>query len=239
MTPMQRAFVLEYLLDLNATQAAIRAGYSEKNADKIGPELLGKTRVAAAIEAAMAQRAKRTEINADYVLKRLVAIDAASAAELIEVRRTCCRFCHGKRFKYQRTQGELDRARAGWQHLATQAAAAGSPAPPPIDDEGGIGYNATKRPHPDCPECFGEGVLTPFAKETRDLSENARLLYAGVKVTKDGIGIKMRNQDAALLNIAKHLGMFVNKHEHTGPDGGAIPITFVEFADHDSDPAAV
>ncbi len=46
LTPKQARFVEEYLVDLNATQAAIRAGYSARNADKIGPELLGKTRVA-------------------------------------------------------------------------------------------------------------------------------------------------------------------------------------------------
>lgn len=49
MTEKQKRFTEEYLIDLNATQAAIRAGYSPKNADKIGHELLGKTRVLAAI----------------------------------------------------------------------------------------------------------------------------------------------------------------------------------------------
>lgn len=42
LTPKQQLFVEEYLIDLNATQAAIRAGYSPNNADKIGSELLGK-----------------------------------------------------------------------------------------------------------------------------------------------------------------------------------------------------
>lgn len=65
-------FVKEYLVDLNATQAAIRAGYSAKNADKIGPELLGKTRVAAAIQTAKAERMERVEIKADDVLKGIV-----------------------------------------------------------------------------------------------------------------------------------------------------------------------
>jgi len=40
LTPKQQRFVQEYLVDLNATQAAVRAGYSRRNADKIGPELL-------------------------------------------------------------------------------------------------------------------------------------------------------------------------------------------------------
>jgi phage terminase small subunit len=67
----QAQFVREYLIDLNATQAAIRAGYSAKNADKIGSELLGKTRVAQAVKEAVDARAKRTEITADYVLETI------------------------------------------------------------------------------------------------------------------------------------------------------------------------
>ena len=63
MTPKQARFADEYLIDLNATQAAIRAGYSRKTADRIGPELLGKTCVSHAIaerRAALAERAQRT-----------------------------------------------------------------------------------------------------------------------------------------------------------------------------------
>lgn len=68
LTAKQKAFVQEYLIDLNATQAAIRAGYSKKNADKIGPEVLGKTRVQAALQAAMDERAKKLEITPERVL---------------------------------------------------------------------------------------------------------------------------------------------------------------------------
>ncbi len=71
LTPRQARFVEEYLIDLNATQAAIRAGYSAKNADKIGPELLGKTRVAEAIAKAQAKRSERIAISQDDVVKGL------------------------------------------------------------------------------------------------------------------------------------------------------------------------
>ncbi len=71
LTPKQARFVEEYLLDLNATQAAIRAGYSARNADKIGPELLGKTRVAEAVKAAQQARTERTEITQDEVIQGL------------------------------------------------------------------------------------------------------------------------------------------------------------------------
>ena len=71
MTKKQKRFIEEYLIDLNATQAAIRAGYSPNNADKIGSELLGKTRVSDAIKTAMAERSKRTGVNADRVVQEL------------------------------------------------------------------------------------------------------------------------------------------------------------------------
>jgi phage terminase small subunit len=83
-TPKQARFVEEYLIDLNATQAAIRAGYSAKNADKIGPELLGKTRVAEAIEKAIAERSQRTEITQDQVLKELALIGFANAGNYFD-----------------------------------------------------------------------------------------------------------------------------------------------------------
>jgi phage terminase small subunit len=68
LTPKQQRFVSEYLIDLNATQAAIWAGYSEKTANEQGARLLAKVSVQAAIGEAMKEREKRTEISQDYVL---------------------------------------------------------------------------------------------------------------------------------------------------------------------------
>lgn len=64
----QRTFVEEYLVDLNATQAAIRAGYSKHTASEMGYENLNKPQIQTALQAAMEKRSKRTEITADYVL---------------------------------------------------------------------------------------------------------------------------------------------------------------------------
>ncbi len=71
LTPKQQRFVDEYLIDLNATQAAIRAGYSPRTARQIGQENLSKPVIAAAISAAKRERAEATKIDAEYVLKRL------------------------------------------------------------------------------------------------------------------------------------------------------------------------
>lgn len=82
MTPRQSAFVNEYLIDLNATQAAIRAGYSAKTAYSQGERLLKNAEVAAAVSAAQAERSQRTRINADWVLSRLGAEVEADLADL-------------------------------------------------------------------------------------------------------------------------------------------------------------
>ena len=72
MTPKQERFVSEYLIDLNATQAAIRAGYAKKSADVEGSRLLANAKVAAAVAAAQAKRSERTEITQDYVLTSIM-----------------------------------------------------------------------------------------------------------------------------------------------------------------------
>lgn len=85
LTAKQQRFCDEYLIDLNATQAAIRAGYSAKNADKIGPQLLGKTRVAEYIAERKQDRIARTEITQDMVLKELAIIAFSKATDYARV----------------------------------------------------------------------------------------------------------------------------------------------------------
>lgn len=74
LTPKQERFVEEYLIDLNATQAAIRAGYSKKTAGQIGDENLKKPQIKKAIEEAKEKRSERTEITQDRVLQELARI---------------------------------------------------------------------------------------------------------------------------------------------------------------------
>ncbi|WP_166168006.1 terminase small subunit [Acinetobacter sp. SA01] len=71
LTPKQQRFVEEYLIDLNATQAAIRAGYSEKTAKSVGHENLTKPDIQKAIQEAQNKRTERTEITQDYVLSNI------------------------------------------------------------------------------------------------------------------------------------------------------------------------
>lgn len=71
LTRKQEIFVKEYLVDLNATQSAIRAGYSKKTAQEQGSRLLSNVMVMKAIEQAMEKRARKVEITAEYVLKTI------------------------------------------------------------------------------------------------------------------------------------------------------------------------
>lgn len=85
LTPKQERFVAEYLIDLNATQAAIRAGYSAKTAEQQGPRLLGNVGVAAAIQKGQEQRAKKLEISAERVLDELVKLGFSNMADYMRV----------------------------------------------------------------------------------------------------------------------------------------------------------
>ncbi len=77
LTDRQARFCEEYLIDLNATQAAIRAGYSEKTANEQGAQLLAKLSIQEKITELKAERAKRTEMTQDSVIQELAAVARA------------------------------------------------------------------------------------------------------------------------------------------------------------------
>ena len=83
MTPKQQQFVDEYLVDLNATQAAIRAGYSAKTAYSTGHENLRKPEIATAVTEAQAGRAKRLEVTADRVIEEFAKLAFANIADYV------------------------------------------------------------------------------------------------------------------------------------------------------------
>lgn len=84
LTEKQRRFVDEYLIDLNATQAAIRAGYSVKTAKDIGCQNLAKLNIQQEISEKMAERSKRTGVNQDRIVLELAKIAFVNAADVID-----------------------------------------------------------------------------------------------------------------------------------------------------------
>ncbi|OHV24933.1 terminase small subunit [Rhizobium sp. RMa-01] len=84
LTAKQARFVEQYLIDLNGTQAAIRAGFRKHTAHQAAYELLRKPEIIAAIEAAKLARSERTQVDADWVLKRLADEADADMADLYD-----------------------------------------------------------------------------------------------------------------------------------------------------------
>lgn len=83
LTPKQRAFVSEYLVDLNGTQAAIRAGYSARTANRTASDLLSKPDIAAEIHDLFAAREKRLELKQDRVVLELLRLAMANMGDYV------------------------------------------------------------------------------------------------------------------------------------------------------------
>lgn len=200
LTPKESRFIDEYLVDLNATQAAIRAGYSARTARSIGYENLTKPHIQAGIAEARKQQQERTHITADAMLQQAWLIATADARELVEVKVACCRYCWGENFRYQRTVSEMNSDRGQWLEAGKD--------PAEFDEQGGIGFNPHRPPHPDCTACVGDGHAREVIKDTRHLSPAAAQLYAGVKRTKDGLQVLAHNKEAFAEKVWKHLGLY-------------------------------
>lgn len=170
LTPKQARFVEEYLVDLNATQAAIRAGYSEATAYSIGHENLSKPEIVEAIAAAQAERSKRTEITADQVLRELARVGFANLADVTDWGTKEVAFGYTEDGKKLR--------------------------PEEIGDAALVRYV-------DAP------YVTPINRD--DLPEALRAAVSEVSLGRDGFKIKMHDKNSALLQIGRHLGMFVDK----------------------------
>ncbi len=203
-------FVAEYLVDRNATKAALRAGYSPRTAYSQGCRLLKDAEIRARIDASSVKLAERLRLTTEKIAEHLSNIILADPNELIEYRRECCRHCWGEGFGYQRTPSEMRSLRATYDKKLEAWISKGGDAEsfPPFDAEGGVDYNRTQDPNPECPECHGEGEERVYPKDTRALGPEASALYAGLKITKDGLEIKMHSKEKALELYGRHLGMF-------------------------------
>lgn len=84
LTDKQKKFVEEYLIDLNATQSAIRAGYSPKTANEQGARLLANVSIQEAISKEMAERSRRTGINQDRIVQELARIAFVKITDVVD-----------------------------------------------------------------------------------------------------------------------------------------------------------
>lgn len=183
LTDKQARFVDEYLIDLNATQAAIRAGYSQKTAEQLGYQLLQKPAVAEEIEARREKLAQKAGITVERIVTELAKIGFSDIRRAIK-----------------------------WN-----------------------GHLVKEEDNPD-----GGEVLV--IKETRtnlvalvdsdDLDDDTAAAVSQISQNaQGGVTLKMHDKRAALVDLGKHLGMFVEKHEHSGPGGKPIEMKDVSHKD--------
>jgi phage terminase small subunit len=159
------------------------------------------------------------------VLEHWMDVAYADPNELMQIRRLNCRFCHGIDHQYQWIDEEeyeraCESARSEAESKSKESGEEVFPGMP--SDTGGYGFNKLVDPNKNCPKCLGEGKVDLHIADTRKISMQARRLFAGVKQTQSGVEIKFRDQDKAMENIARHLGMFKDEVKHTGE----INLTF-------------
>lgn len=178
LTPKQTRFVEEYLVDLNATQAALRAGYSKRTAASIGFENLQKPHIAEEVERAQKARSERTEITADRVLQELARIGFADVRNLFT-----------------------------WDEERTAFV-----------------------PSRDLTEVEAAAIASVKAKTTTFTGED------GETETRIELELKTHDKLSALDKIGKHLGMFVERVEHSGKIEGTPQLNIVVKRDAGADP---
>jgi phage terminase small subunit len=228
LTNAQSKFVVAYVDNelaggkLSGTEIAVSVGYSPKTAFERAPALLAMPSIQEAIaerKTWLAENAAGPEIESKRVLREWTQIALGDPTEIVSVRRPNCRHCWGVGYAYQWLDGEYAEGTAEAMRLGDT-----------LDRfKGGPGFRQLRDPNPDCPECAGEGVEDLHVKDFRKLTDAQRRLIAGVKYGKHGLEVSYRDQDAALLNLARFLGLVVNKNEHGGPNGGPIPVASVNY----------
>lgn len=217
----QHAFVIQYCVDFNGTQAAIRAGYSENGAAQQASELLTYDKIKKAVEERQKDLAAAAAVTPEWILRQWVQLATADPNELSHIKIVNCRHCWGYGGAYQWTQNE-------YLEAMDKAITIGKPAP---ECKGGMDFDPNGEANPECQECGGDGVEILRNADTRKVKGNARGLFAGVKQGKFGIEVKTRDQDAALKNLAAYLGMSIDRKEISGPGGKPIPLATVTASD--------
>lgn len=222
LTPKLLAFARHYARYRNGTQAyrdAFDSRAEGKVAASAGSRLLRDERVQKEIRRVTAAAAKEADADAAWLLRRFLDIATADPRELIGLRVGACRYCHGEGHRYQWREREyLDALDKADYDAASLPGYLGSAVKYP-DPAGGLDYDATAEPHPDCPECHGEGMERFVPRDTDKLSDQALLLYGGVKVKKDGYEIIIADRQKALENAGRILGAFTDGLKLSGAVG--------------------
>lgn len=222
LTAKMVAFVEHWVRYRNATQAYdhafdARGGSYETRRDE-GAKLLADPRVQAAIQLRLKLATEASGADVGWLFQRFLDIGTADPRELIGLKVGCCRYCHGEGHGYQWREREyLEKLEAAEREARLYPDRAADILLP--DYAGGLGFNATFPPVPNCPQCHGEGVERFVPRDTDKLSDSAVLLYGGVKVKKDGYEIIIADRAKPLELAGRILGAFDDKLRLSGALG--------------------
>ncbi len=214
-------------------RAAMEAGYNPSQAYLTTRRLLEDPRIQRQIAVIESDRLRRLRFDGDEFMAREMMLATASMTELVELWIPPCRYCWGRNNEYQRTHAEFQEGFDAWMRLPDKR----RPRQPtvgdfgygvvliydegggkiPFDQRGGDGYDPSLPPNPACPNCRGRGAEHPEQgtrpyvkfKDTRELSDAGKILYAGVELGPRGIKQLTNNQDAARTRLMNMLGKFV------------------------------
>lgn len=191
----QLQFVNQYMVDSNATQAAIRAGYSEHTASSIGSQLLSNLKVRRAIEERLRDAAAAASVSAESVIAELRDLAFADASELQELIVRPCSKCWPAGLTFDDPNPLCD--------SPVIMADLGN-----LGGCGGAGVMIVK--------------MTPTRKLSR---RTAKLISAIRQKKDGTVEFEMRSQDKALEMLGRARGVFKDVREHTGPGGAPIALT--------------
>lgn len=234
LTAVQARFVEHFVRYRNATQAYKFASgdCAYSTAASQGARLLRDERVQAEIKLQCKTAFADTTASVGWLLQRFLDIATADPRELIGLKVGACRYCYGDGHEYQWREREYVQALKKAEHefsIATPSARAAVRFP---EVAGGFGYNATLQPVDDCPQCHGEGIERFVPRDTDRLSDQALLLFGGVKVRQGGgYEIIIADREKALENAGRIMGAFTDKVQHSGAIGALIAVDDLRNAD--------
>lgn len=203
----QQAFVDELLsMEKRVAWKAYQRVYrvsDRKVCEAAASRLLSLVKVKKAIEEGEKARMQRLEYTQDKMFNRLLMMMTADVNEIMEVRRFNCRHCHGIGHLYQwKDEAEYQRV---CDEIVADAPEGQIPKVP--SSAGGFGFDERADPVAGCPNCHGDGRQDIHFKDTRFLSEGARMLYGGVELTQNGMKVKIHDQLAITQLLMRHMGM--------------------------------
>ncbi|MDO8415499.1 MAG: terminase small subunit [Agitococcus sp.] len=192
--------------------------WNDKSVWDNASKLAANTEVLQRVKDLQEKACKANEITVEKVLDRYWQIATANPNDLMQYRRECCRYCYGENHQYQWIdENEFFHAEEEHHELKDEAERKNSNRKkgqpmlvvdmPPPHDLGGYGFDPSLSPHAKCPKCKGKGNESVFIADTRHLQGGASLLYAGVKVSAQGLEIKTHDQMHALDRVAAYLNM--------------------------------